>query len=43
MSDLESLVNEPVGQDNFKDAVESISESHEKIKNTGPVFFLFKF
>ncbi|MGN7619158.1 MAG: hypothetical protein ACTJLM_04845 [Ehrlichia sp.] len=43
MSDLESLVNEPVGQDNFKDTVESISESHEEIRNTGPVFFFSEF
>ncbi|MGN7619165.1 MAG: hypothetical protein ACTJLM_04880 [Ehrlichia sp.] len=43
MSDLESLVSEPVGKGNFKDAVESISESHEKIKNTGPVFFFSSF
>ncbi|MGN7619161.1 MAG: hypothetical protein ACTJLM_04860 [Ehrlichia sp.] len=43
MSDLESLVNEPVGQDNFKDTVESISESHEEIKSRGSVFLFPEF
>ncbi|MGN7619163.1 MAG: hypothetical protein ACTJLM_04870 [Ehrlichia sp.] len=43
LSDLKSLANEPVGQESFKDTVESTSESSEEIQSTRPVFFFSKF